>query len=238
VDTATILIIVGISLLVLLLIIGGVVFWLQQGGGTRRKAPGAVAQPPQRSARRSTYTPPTQGPSIRPPAPPTTPGSTTVPHQTRAWVSGVAGVTAPEPVTTLSPSVVDAAQRLEQELLKLKGNGYDLVSLARRPDIEEYCLQVRVRYKDGDNASIHLICNRNYPVLPPELIVTVETIDARGEIAEQRLACESPVLQAWNTGSSLLAVVNNVVSGIPLARPDGSEPAAESLFMRYSTILA
>lgn len=266
-DTSTVLVLVGVAVLILIVVITVVVLLLQKGGSGRRITPGQSSASHERHAnsgsghritagqptpsssrgqRRGAYVPPAPAPAILPPTQPTPPGTTNLPPRSTRWASGGSSVAPPEvirrPTVSAEPSLVSAAHRLTQEATKLRSNGYNMVTLARRPDIEEYCLLVRVARSDGKNISIHLICQRNYPSSPPHLIATIETdtFDSHGEIeiVEQRLALESPVLRAWGPASSVFAVVNNVLSTLPLAAPDNSPPTVEPIFARYTDVIA
>jgi len=237
------LILIGSAVLAILVIVTVVVLLMQRGGSGRRTTPSHSATAPQRGQRRGPYVPPAKAPVILPPSPQAQAGSTNVPPRATRWDSGMTGVVPPDgglQTTSVAPgpSMVSAAHRLSQEATKLRGSGYNTVTLARRPDIEEYCLLVRVARSDGENVSIHLICGRDYPASPPRMVATIETFNSHGELAEQRLALESPVLRAWGPASSLLAIINNVLSTLPLASPDRSPPTAEFIFSRYTDVIA
>ena len=248
VGAPTVLILVGAGVLVFVAIVAVVILLLQKGSSRQHTDLGQMPSTPQRGHRRRAYVPQAKAPAILPPSV----GSTNLHPRSTRWDSGMTGMVPPDvarqptytPAAASGPNQVSTDHRLIQEAIKLRRNGYNTVTLARRPDIEEYCLLVRIARSDGKNVSIHLICGRDYPSSPPGLVATIEietgNFNSHGEIemAEQRLALELPVLRTWGPASSLLAVLNDVLSTLPLAGPDRSPPTTESIFSRYTDIIA
>ncbi|NCC30821.1 MAG: hypothetical protein EOM24_02215 [Chloroflexia bacterium] len=233
-DTSILLIIAGGGVLVLVVLIL-VVFVLQRGGSGRRAT---TSQSEVTSKQGKAFILPPASPTMRPPPMPIHEDTSTLSSQVPTWSSGAGGFTpAGPPVASrqvIDVTPINVVQRLTQEVAKLRSNGYEAVSVAGRPDVEEYCVQIRVARSDGENVSIHLICTRDYPIIAPQLIATMLGFDACGELAEQHLALDSSVLRSWNGNSSLLAVVNNLLGLISYAQVTNQPPTQQSVWAQYT----
>nr|WP_044199967.1 RWD domain-containing protein [Oscillochloris trichoides] len=233
-DTTSIMLLVVGGIVILMIVIGAGVILIQRTGATRRNSSDAKSLSSSSRPRSGTYVPPAAAPPLRPPTAPPNPHVTTIPPRSVAWGSGTSGVTAPE----VTKPTLDLRGQLEQELAKLRSNGYSAIALNRRSNPEEYCLQVRVNRSQGENVSIHLICPRSYPMTPPTLVSTIEVLNNHGEIAEQQLALESKLIQVWKPDTSLFAIINEVFNQLPYAQPNQTPPAAEPIFSRYPDRIA
>ena len=143
---------------------------------------------------------------------------------------------APLPVLPSSGRAIrsDLTIRLSQEVQLLRSRGYHTVTIGRHIEKEEHCILIRWPPDVHEQASIHVICQANFPTEPPQLIVTINELNEYSEIAEYCLNINSPVIEEWDHTKSIFQIIDSVVDILPGSRIDRSYPFTTKITDYYS----
>lgn len=225
-------VLITIGLVITVLVLGAVVLLVlaQQDGNHRRSVSGPPRLVEQRQAAMDLLPPELLDNSVITLQPP------------QSWQPGMTGMLLPELVhqevanSVQQSSGPELLGRLLQEVSSLRQNGYT-VTLRRHSSHEEYCIQVYAAC-GNDPATIYLVCMPDYPVLPPQLMVTATTFDQHGEVAERQLNVQSPVLRSWTANHNLTTVVHNILGLLSQASFVGTVQVSAGIGERYIEIIS